>query len=385
MDKKKKKQKLRATFRKNRAGRVRQTDWTDAYQADDEQAEDRVVPVERIGKGEHTRKRTVVGYQADEGTELGQEVVPEVEDKHVLTGRVLSVHGLMSMVQGPDGQVYRCVTRGLLRTLATEQRTAVVTGDVVTFRTSGPQQGLIERVEPRHGVLSRSSRGRQHVIAANVDQMLIVASAAEPRLKPHLIDRLLVSAESSRIRPVICINKIDLVEAWELEPLVGVYSQMGYEVLLLSAQTGRGIDRLRRVVRGQQNVVVGQSGVGKTSLLNALEPGLSLRVGTVSAETQKGKHTTTSARLVPMSEGGYLVDTPGIRQFQLWDIVPEEAVGWFRDLRVFVDRCRFPDCTHTHEADCGVKDAVADDLLDARRYESYCGILLGTEEEKEKE
>jgi ribosome biogenesis GTPase len=214
------------------------------------------------------------------------------------------------------------------------------------------------------------------VIVANVDQILIVGSAAEPMLKPHLIDRMLVTAEKARIRPVICINKIDLVDPVDLQPLVGVYGQMGYQVLLLSAETGFGIDRLRRVLANRQSVVAGQSGVGKSSLLNTVEPALKLRVRTVSDETQKGRHTTTTARLIPLPHGGYVVDTPGIRQFQLWDVIPEEVACYFRDLRPFVSHCRFPDCTHTHEAGCAVKDAAADGKLDVRRYESYCQLVL---------
>jgi ribosome biogenesis GTPase / thiamine phosphate phosphatase len=203
--------------------------------------------------------------------------------------------------------------------------------------------------------------------------MIIVASAAEPRIKPGLIDRFLISAEKGKLRPIICINKIDLVNAADLQPLVGVFSRMGYTVHLISARHNFGVDRLRGELRERSTVVVGQSGVGKSSLLNAVDPGLGLRVAEVSEETQKGKHTTTSARLLPLAGNvGYMVDTPGIRQFQLWDVIPAEVGGYFRDLRPFINRCRFPNCTHRHEADCAVKDAVADGWLDARRYESYC-------------
>jgi ribosome biogenesis GTPase len=253
----------------------------------------------------------------------------------------------------------------------------VAAGDVVWFHPEGEAEGVIERVEPRRGIVSRTSRGRQHVLVANVERLVIVTSAAEPRLKPNLIDRLLVTAEKGHIRPVICINKIDLVEPAELMPLVGVYAQLGYDVLFVSATAGVGIDRLRDYLSGAESVVTGQSGVGKSSLLNAVEPGLHLRVQTVSGETQKGRHTTTTAELIPLSFGGYVVDTPGIRQFQLWDVIAEEVAGFFRDLRPYVSRCRFPDCTHTHEDDCAVKDAVADGWIDARRYESYVQIRAG--------
>jgi ribosome biogenesis GTPase len=158
---------------------------------------------------------------------------------------------------------------------------------------------------------------------------------------------------------------------------VGVYAQLGYEVLCVSAIAGIGIERLRARLTNAESVVTGQSGVGKSSLLNAVEPGLHLRVQTVSEETQKGRHTTTTAELIPLSFGGYVVDTPGIRQFQLWDVIPEEVAGYFRELRPYVSRCRFPDCTHTHEDICAVKDAVADGWIDARRYESYVQIRAG--------
>jgi ribosome biogenesis GTPase len=269
----------------------------------------------------------------------------------------------------------------LLKSLSTDQRHVVAAGDLVWIRPEpardGVCEGIIERIEPRRGVLSRTSKGRRQVLVANVDQMLIVTSAAEPALKPNLIDRMLVTADKAAIRPVICINKIDLINPADLQPLAGVFGQMGYEILMLSAVTGFGLDRLRQRVAGRQSVVTGQSGVGKSSLLNAIEPDLNLRVQTVSEENQKGRHTTSVAQLLSLSCGGFIVDTPGIRQFQLWDVIPEEVAGFYRDIRPYVSLCRFPDCTHTHEADCAVKDAVADGRLDARRYESYCHLYAG--------
>lgn len=332
---------------------------------------------ERVsGKGELTRKRTFAGAEVVED-DAGLTVLPQIDEATAQRGRVLSVRGLLSTVEAEDGRLFKCATRRLLKTLMTDQRHVVAAGDRVWFRPEGEDEGLIERVEPRVGVLSRSTRGRQHIIVTNVDQLLIVTSAAEPRLKPNFIDRLLVTAERSGIRPVIVINKIDLVDAADLQPLVGVYSQMGYEVIPVSAKTGQNIDRLRPLLKGRESVLSGQSGVGKSSLLNALEEGLSLRVKSVSAESQKGRHTTSTAVLIALSWGGYVVDTPGVRQFQLWDVIGEEVAGFFRDLRPYVSRCRFQDCTHTHESDCAVKDAVADGRLDARRYESYAYLSAG--------
>lgn len=378
---KKGKGKVRVRFRKNRAARTRDRDWTRKFEEHGFEQDETVRDERLSGKGDLSRFRTVHGEQTGDEDEPGFGVQLEVDFSLCVPGRVLSVHGLHSQVENEcDGQVYHCVVRRLLKTLATDQRHVVAAGDRVLFRPAEQadvREGIIERIEPRRGSLCRTSRGRRHIIVTNVDQVLIVASAAEPRIKPNLIDRIIVAADKAGTTPVICINKIDLVDPAELQSLIGVYSQMGYRVLPLSAATGQGVDRLRRQITGRESVVTGQSGVGKSSLLNAVDPTLALKVSTVSQETQKGRHTTTAARLIPLDFGGYVVDTPGIRQFQLWDIIPEEVMGFYRDLRPYVNYCRFPDCTHTHEDDCAVKDAVADGRIDQRRYESYCGLFLG--------
>ncbi|HXT59869.1 MAG TPA: ribosome small subunit-dependent GTPase A [Pirellulales bacterium] len=376
-----KKKRVRAEFRKNRTSRARRSGWTRDFQTDSGDQENAARDERISGKGELTRKRTVRG--ATDDSEQGFGVRLDVDESVCLPGRVLAVHGLTSVVEAANGTTYRCAVRRILKTLSTDERHVVAAGDRVLFRpadknsSAADREGVIERIEPRRGILSRGRRGRRHVLVANVDQLLIVSSAAEPYLKPNLIDRFLVSAEQGGLRPCICINKVDLVDPASLQPLVGTYSQMGYRVLLLSASTGFGIDRLRKVLIGRQSVVSGQSGVGKSSLLNAVQPGLGLAVAEVSAESQKGRHTTTTARLLPLAGGGHVVDTPGIRQFQLWDIAHEEVAGLYRDLRPFGNRCDFPDCTHTHEAGCAVKHAVADGWLDARRYESYCQLFAG--------
>lgn len=371
-----KKRKYRADFRKNRVVRARDKIRVEQFADDDSPEVDHPRDERVSGKGDISRKRTVAGAEIVEG-DSGTMVLPDIDRTICRLGRVLRVQGLISLVRNDHGAEFQCATRRLLKTLSTDQRHVVAAGDIVWFRPEGANEGIIERVEPRRGIVSRTSRGRQHVLVANVDQLIIVTSAAEPRIKPNLIDRLLVTAEKTGIRPVICINKIDLIEPADLMPLTGVYAQLGYEVLFVSAATGFGVDRLRAQLANRESVVSGQSGVGKSSLLNAVEAGLELRVQTVSEETQKGRHTTTTAELIPLSFGGYVVDTPGIRQFQLWDVIPEEVAGFFRELRPYVSRCRFPDCTHTHEADCAVKDAVADGWIDVRRYESYVQIQAG--------
>jgi ribosome biogenesis GTPase len=236
---------------------------------------------------------------------------------------------------------------------------------------------VIERVEPRHGLLTRASKRREHVLAANVDQVVIVVSLVEPDLKPHLIDRYLASAEQGGLAAIVCLNKADLVDPTPYQPLLGLYNQLGVHALLTSAATGFGVDRLRDLLRDRQTVFSGQSGVGKSSLLNAIQPGLGLRVREVSDVNQKGRHTTTTAELLRLDFGAWVFDTPGIRQFQLWDIRPEEVEGFFPEFRPLVPLCAYPDCTHTHEDRCAIKEAVARRLISERRYTSYLGLFAG--------
>ena len=398
MAKKKKGKQVRANFRKRQNTRVRKRDFTREFEADAEQLSDQKNDERVSGKGHLTRKRTIVGADAESGA-VGFEVELDVDENKSFQGRVLRVHGLSSMVSDADGNVWNCSVRGVLKSLATDLQHVVVAGDYVTATVGEgghTDQAVIIRVERRQNQISRTSRKRQQIIVSNIDLAMIVASAAEPNLKPNLIDRFLVTAEQAGITPVILINKVDLVDAADLQPAVGVWSQMGYRVILTSTVTGRGVDELRRIVHGRDCVVTGQSGVGKSSILNAIEPGLGLRVSDVSEENQKGRHTTTTAQLIPLSvtrrdddddgtdtaspyRKGHLIDTPGIRQMQLWDVVAEEVDGLFRDLRPFVNDCRFPDCSHTHEDECAIKWAVADGRIDARRYESYCSIRFSDE------
>jgi ribosome biogenesis GTPase len=373
----KKRAKVRTEFRKNHQGRVRQGDYTRDFQRGDksETLADLVHDERFSGKGELTRKRTVIGADASAEEGAGLDVRLGDREGTLKFGCVLSVHGLRSRVLGDDGLEYMCIVRQLLKSLTTDQRNVVATGDRVGFSAESPDSGMIERIEPRHGVLSRTSKGRQHVIVTNVDYLLIVASCAQPGIKPALIDRYLLTAEQYGIRPIICLNKIDLVDPASLQQIAGTYAQLGYRVLMTSAETGVNIDYLRSLLAGKQTAIAGQSGVGKSSLLNSIEPTLALRVGIVSRENEKGKHTTTAARLIPLVTGGAVIDTPGIRQFQLWDISASEVAALMPDLRPYVSDCRYPDCLHLNEDECAVKDAVADARIDARRYDSYCHII----------
>ena len=389
-------EKFRVEFKRNRVARTRVSNWTRKYQEDasrrhlNENVDFEDVSDVELGermstRGDVVRKRTVVGSFVGRENLSGERgdfsVLPNVNPDICLKGRVLSVHGLISYVEDERGRVFACGIRRVLKTLATNQRQVVVAGDRVYFRDAklpdGRLEGIIERIEPRYGALSRTSWSRKHVVVANVEQALIVASAMEPRIKPNLIDRLIVTCERSGIKPVVCINKIDLVDSATLVPLVGVYSRMGYQTVLFSAKTGFNLERLRRILVGKESVVVGQSGVGKSSALNSIDPTLNLKVGAVSHENDKGRHTTTTARLLKLNFGGYVVDTPGVRQFMLWDVEPKEVVGFYRDLRPYENLCKFPDCEHLFESTCAVKHSVADGRLDARRYESYLALRSG--------
>ena len=378
----KKPRKIRVEFRKNRQPRKRRTDWTRRFRQD--VIDDQSPPRETVrAKGEQSRRRTII-VESDEAKTASELSLPAESGWHA--GRVVSLSGNLAMVEDANGRSYACAVSRVLRTIAIDGRSAVTAGDRVHFRltegaVSGPNigepQGMIERIAPRRGVLTRAYRGLEQVIAANVDQLLIVSSLAEPRLKPNLVDRCIVAAEKGGIRPVLCLNKADLVELVDFQPFIGLYSQIGYEVLAVSARTGLGIARLRDVLKGRETVLAGQSGVGKSSLLNAIEPGLGLRVNEVSQSTLHGRHTTTVAQLFKLSVGGWVVDTPGIRQFELWDVIPEEIEGFFIEIRPYVPYCRFPNCTHTHEHGCAVKTAVEQGEIDAGRFERYLNLFAG--------
>jgi ribosome biogenesis GTPase len=360
--------KVRVDLRRNKQVRTRQQNLTDELLNDQESAAD-VDHSERVtGRGELSRRRTLVGISSE-----GNQLLRMVEETGLRRGRVTSFIGLHIMVRDDADQgEFACSVRGVLKSMARDVRNVVVTGDRVLYRQKGDaNQGVIERVEPRHGLLSRSSQGREHILVANIDQVLIVGTAADPDFKPQLIDRFLISAERLNIEPIVCINKIDLVDPSQLLRHVRTYGRIGYNVVLTCAIDGRGIDQLRHLLRNRQTAVSGQSGVGKSSLLNCVDQALGLETADVSDWTRKGTHTTRRARLVPLSFGGWVCDTPGIRQFELWDISLEEVDGYFIEFRPFISYCRFPDCTHTHEDGCGVKAAVSQRLIDAARYSSY--------------
>lgn len=371
-----KKKKVRVAFKKNRQKRTRSNDMTRGYREADPSAPE-AASSERIrAKGDLSRHRTVMHEVPEAGADPNLPARLAVDLSNCHPGRVVRVHGLVSVVQDEAGREVRCNVRRILKTMAIDGRNAVAVGDRVWFRTVG-DEGMIENVEPRRRSITRSYRRREHVIVTNVDQLLIVSALAEPGLKLPLIDRYLISAEKGGVRPVIVLNKSDLVDLAPYQWVIGLYTQLGYETIATSAADARGIARLRDLLARGATAFSGQSGVGKSSLLNAIQPGLNLRVREVSDWTAKGKHTTTTAELIRLETGGYVVDTPGLRQFELWDVEPGEIEAHFVEFRPYIPRCKFPDCSHIHESECAVKDAVYWGQIHPGRYESYIKLYEG--------
>ena len=257
----------------------------------------------------------------------------------------------------------------------------VAVGDVVRFVTAANGAGQIVEVLPRRNHLARRSavpmpgaHAFEQVIVANVDQVLPVFAVANPAPKWNLLDRYLALAESLELPALVCLTKADLTPAAgdEFEEAVAEYHRLGYGLALTSAATGAGLDHLRAALHGRVSVLLGKSGVGKTSLLTALEPGLGLRVAEVSRATGKGRHATSQARLFPLAGGGALVDTPGTREFGLWDLDADELALYFPEMRPWVGQCKFGlDCRHDEEPGCAIRQAVMQGRVSPRRYQSY--------------
>ena len=248
----------------------------------------------------------------------------------------------------------------------------VAVGDQVLF---SPDRRRIENVLPRRTTLSRADPHNPHlerVIAANVDVVVNVVSLKAPPLRPGLIDRYLIAIGKSGAEPLVCVNKIDLLAGREELDPVRPYQDAGISVMFCSASTGTGLEALAEALAGKLCVFAGHSGVGKSSLLNALDPRLQITTGSVSAANAKGRHTTTSSALYHLANGAIVIDTPGIREFGLWDVSREDLRHSYKEFDAC--QCAFSDCTHTHEPDCGVKQAVASGTISEYRYESYARI-----------
>lgn len=292
------------------------------------------------------------------------------------SGVVLTRAGGTYRVHTPDGEV-TAVLRGKLKQ-ADDDR--LVAGDVVDLALHRDGPATVERVHTRRSVLARrrASGGRAvrraQPIAANVDQVVVVASARDPEPNPRMLDRFLVIAEANGLPAAIVVNKVDL-DRTAVEALTRRFGATGYQVLATSGKLPEGLPALRDLLRGRETVFTGASGVGKSSLLNALEPGLKLRIGAISEKWRTGSHTTRAAELVPLAVGGYVVDTPGMREVGAWGIEPDELAACFPEFRPLLDQCRFDNCRHKAEPGCAVRTAVTAGRVDPDRLLSYERIL----------
>ncbi|GCE18947.1 ribosome small subunit-dependent GTPase A [Dictyobacter kobayashii] len=263
--------------------------------------------------------------------------------------------------------------------------TRLSVGDYVIIRRLDETTGLIEEILPRKSELSRMDAGStskklvQQTLLANLNQVVVVFSTAQP--EPHfgLLDRYLTICESAQLPPVICINKADLPHSSYIEEETKLYITLGYQVIFTSTQVERGIDQLRDLLKDHTTLFTGPSGVGKSSLVNAIEPGMAIRTGLVSDATGKGKHTTTGSQLYPLSVGGWLADSAGIRALAAWNIPPEELAWCFVEFRPYIGECLYGDCAHLDEEGCAIRQAVNDELIYERRYRSYVRIYTGEE------
>ncbi len=299
-----------------------------------------------------------------------------------LTGLVIRTQSGFARVHTAEG-VFTCRLRGKLKQHHSLSDILAV-GDTVEITRVNSQEGMIERVNERRRVLSRQApvaRGtHEQVLIANPDQVILVFACANPEPHVRMADRFLIGLEKYEIPALIVLNKTDIADLPVIQSMFGHYTALGFPVYYVSARHKVGLAELKSELIGKISVLAGPSGVGKTSLLNALQPGLGLQVRDVSRQTSKGTHTTQVRELFPLDEGGWLADLPGIRSLGLWDIQPEELDGYFREIRDLVADCQFNDCTHRNEPGCAVRRAAEEGRINPARYDSYLRLRFGDEE-----
>ena len=335
---------------------------------------ERILP--RSREEERVKLRTKVdgelGHEPGHG--LSQESVPEEWQQGIVTQISTSIYHV-----DVGTQTWLCSVRGSLTASQTGYTNVVAVGDKVLVSPGSGAHGVIESVLPRATVLARPdvfNEDLSQVVVSNIDQLLIVTAWEEPPVWLELIDRYLIAATEGGLVPLICLNKIDLADSeQDCREVMVIYERLGHTVLYTSAVTREGIDELRAHLVGKSTVLAGRSGVGKSSLLNAVQPGLELRIAEVSYYTGAGKHTTTQVSLLKLDDGGYVVDTPGIRELGLITTHRHELVLHYPEIAALAGRCQFNDCTHTHEPGCAVIAAVEQDAIPWSRYASYQTIF----------
>jgi ribosome biogenesis GTPase len=363
---------------------VRDRSWkTRVLRGEIEEVDLELPRVERILPRGREEERVKLWTKVEE--ELALETVPRSQEEQAPAGWrkgvVIGVSiGLYNVDLSGDGgtEPMLCSVRGSLSASETGYTNVVVVGDRVWVSGAELGSGVIERVLDRRTVLARPDvfhPDRSQIIVSNVDQLLIVASWQEPEIWMELIDRSLIAAAEGKVEPLICLNKVDLAEDQEVcREEMRIYQELGHTVLFTSAVTGQGVDELRVHLIGRETVLTGLSGVGKSSLLMAVQPDLKLRVADVSDASGEGRHTTAQVSLLKLDQGGYVVDTPGIRELGLIKVRRHELVLYYPEIAALARECRFNDCSHTHEPGCVVIEAVEEERISWSRYHSYQSI-----------